>query len=97
MAKFPHVGAGMEVGQITTSATPVSLDPAGVRGLTNRIFLMASAAGAFFGEAAVLTTTGFAIPTTGYIELWQNSPNEIFVVGGGAIVYYYLELVEGEQ
>ncbi len=97
MARFPHVGAGMEVGQMVSNANARSIDPGAVLGLTNRILLMAGAAGAYFGDSGVSTTTGFAIPTTGPVELWQNTPSEIFIIGGGAIVYYYLELVEGDQ
>ena len=96
MAKFPHAGAGLETGQLTSSATPQSLDPDATAGPTNRILLSASAAGAYFGDLGVATGTGFPIPTLTPLELWQNTPAEIFVVGGGATVYYYLEFPEGE-
>lgn len=93
--KYQYAATNIETGQITSGAAAVSLDPNRAR-YTNRVLLKASAAGAYVGWGEGVTTgTGAEIPTTGYLDLWIKNPGSLYVVGGGATVYWIFEIPEG--
>ena len=94
--RYPYAAGRITTGQMTASGTPTRVNAESNRN-TNRVLLMASAAGAYVGGSPNITaSTGAAIPTTNYLELWVVDPAELYIVGAQT-VYYILEEPERPQ